>query len=188
MGNDEVIPLQNSRLRKHHIEYDFIAEGYDDENIQDSKIELAKWPKRGTNLMLEIKEDVNTKFAYFDPNSILISLFIVTESNTAKLVERGFVQSATFKAQELPSGDICSIVVDSKMPLKEIKPILFKEICSNNIVPKEWMIEQNEFDAQQLNLIKCDYNIKLGAMIFIELQITESEIANDDKSEIITMP
>ena len=102
--NAGLIPLQNSRLRKYHAEHDFVAEGYDDENIQDSKIEIAKWPKRGTNLILEIKEDINTKFAYFNPNSILISLFIVTESNMAKLVERGFVASATFKAQELPPG------------------------------------------------------------------------------------
>lgn len=101
---EEEIPLKNSRLRKYHIEYNFLAEGYDDDNIKESKIEIAKWPKNGLNLMLETKEDINTEFEYFNPDSILIQLFVVTDDNTPALVHRGFVESATFKTQELPPG------------------------------------------------------------------------------------
>eukprot|EP01084_Bolivina_argentea_P082338 149078_1 len=194
--NENQIPLQNTRLRKYYPQYDFIAQGYDDKNIQNKKVEIAKWSKRGTNLRLETKDNIDVEWIYFNPSSILISVFVVTNDNTHALVNRGFVQSATFKQQDLPPGNICSVVVDSAAPLSKIKPIIYNKLCEKDIVPNEWLIEcendLNKFDSQELNLIKFDYNrirlfsednkslndynIKLGTMVYIEIRAKQSII------------
>lgn len=86
------------------------------------------------------------------------------------------------------------MIVDSTAALSEIKPAVFAALCANNIVPPTWLSSResgdidgdvSKFDAQELNLLKLDYNrirlfsddsqslkderVSLGAMLFVEL-------------------
>eukprot|EP00484_Ammonia_sp_Unknown_P013089 CAMPEP_0197078160 /NCGR_PEP_ID=MMETSP1384-20130603/212981_1 /TAXON_ID=29189 /ORGANISM="Ammonia sp." /LENGTH=869 /DNA_ID=CAMNT_0042517025 /DNA_START=1 /DNA_END=2611 /DNA_ORIENTATION=+ len=134
---------------------------------------------------------------------MMIKLFVVEDQNTADLVDRGFVQAATFKQQDLPPGGQCSVIVDSTAPLSKIQPILFDALKSSNIVPKEWLTDFdgdiNKFDVTQLHLLKFDYNkirlfcdendnlsnfgIKLGTLLYIEKKSKDPIMPSDDTEE-----
>ena len=102
------IDIEHCRLRRYYPQHQFAGQSYDDPLIQRQSVESAKWPKRGVHLVLETKEDGTGPFDVVNPNYILLFLFVVNDENRKALVDRGFVQSATFKAQDLPPG-LCTL-------------------------------------------------------------------------------
>ncbi|ETO13313.1 hypothetical protein RFI_24060 [Reticulomyxa filosa] len=178
--SDDQVAWERCRLRKYYPAIDFMAEGYDDENIQDCPLEIAKFNRIDTHLILEVLRETQLSFDYFNPNDILISLFVVTDKNMAAVVERGFVQPSLLMQQDMPEGlsllytyhthvrihvykhidneknqkkkgDFTTIIVDSTKPLNEIKQIIFGKLKSEGILPQEWT------DPSKLNLIRFGY-------------------------------
>ena len=95
---------ENCRLRRYFPLYQFPGQSYDDPLIQRQTVEVAQWSKRGVHLVVETKEDGQGPFGAVNANDILVFLYVVTAENREEIVDRGFVQSATFKEQDLPPG------------------------------------------------------------------------------------